>query len=310
MPEDMAVVELKQARHNLRRNAMKFTKSLMLLGCVLAMLPACTEQVVRPRAPAIAGLTHNDLALFRAVDNSNIKEIQQFITQGANVNAKRQPWNMTPLLFAMEKHTNIAKTLVDAGADVNASDREGSTVLMKAVQTGNLDTVKLLLANSAKTELRDRFDETALVYAVVLGRTEIIKALINAGADVNFVRYDGRTILLLAKNIVASAKKMKFSKLTRHRTGNQHHRDHGQKNDPGEKHHHQHRVKTISSARYNKNSGLTPHKRYVKSQPRHKPEVVTKKQLIIERKQITSILVAAGAKARTYKPRASKKQHH
>ncbi len=295
---------------------MKSSKTLALLVCMLTALVACSrESVSPPTTPVIAGLTRADLALFQAVDDGDVKKIRSFISHGANVNIRRRPWNMTPLLFSIQKRADVAKVLVESGADVNAADRDGATALMKAVQIGNLQTVKLLLKNGAKTETRDRFDETALIYAVVLGRIDIMNTLIRAGADVNVVRYTGNTLLVLAKNMTTSAREMKHSQILRHKTGHQKmahqgQHDHGKKNTQVKKDNSQQNEKIVSSLRYNKNSGLTPHKHYAKSSPRHKPEIVTKKQLIAERKQITVILAVAGAKAKTFKPRPSPKSHH
>lgn len=303
---------------------MKLSRLFLLLGCVLAIPPAFSKETPKEassvREPAIAGLTQRDLDLFQAVDNSDLKTMKKLIAQGANVNARRRPWNMSMLLFAVEKDVAVAKLLVAAGADVNAADRDDATVLMKAVQEGKLDLVKLLLANGAKTEERDHFDETALVYAVVHGHTDIIKALIQAGANVNFVRYDGKTILVLANGIVASAKDMKFKELMRHgpehqhnhETGHDHGRghDHGKQESPAKKESTPNPDATISSASYNKNSGLTPHKRYVKNQLSHESEMVSKEQIIKERQEIVAILKAAGAEAKESKPRVPKKKHH
>lgn len=277
-------------------------RSLLILASMITLISGCSDRIIPARAPAIAGLTQHDLALYRAVDSGNVKLIQAAVAQGANVNIRRRPWNMTPLLFAAEKHPDVARTLIRLGADVDAADRDGVTVLMKAVQAGNLEVVRLLLANSAKTEARDNFHETALIYAVVLGRTEIIRSLIDAGADVNVVRYDGKTLLVLAQNMVSGAKEMKFTKIMRH-AGN-----HFDEDDA-----HQHPPyppvpkNGVSSERI---AAIAAHHADPVHVHGHEHEMLSKKQVIAERKQIVAILVASGAAAKEYEPKIPSKPHH
>ncbi len=302
---------------------MKYLKSLYVSLMIMTLVSACGKSESPSR---VAGLSRLDLSLFDAVDKQAVAKIPILVANGAKINARRRPWNMTPLLFSIQKHVTITKALITAGADVNSADRDGVTALMKAVQKGNVKIVKLLLSSGAKTETRDNFDETALAYAVILGRTDILKALITGGANVNMVRYDGNTILVLAREIIASAKEVRFSTFTRHKLGNHDHSKHqhtnkinlkpqssatAHKNPPIDNTHNPYRVKPNVIDSGKRTVGLTPHKRYVKYQPQHKQILVSKKQVISERKVIASILVNAGALVKKFKPRPRKyKMHH
>ncbi|VAW82519.1 hypothetical protein MNBD_GAMMA12-1615 [hydrothermal vent metagenome] len=310
---------------------MKYLISLCVSLILLTLVSSCGKPASESRS-RVAGLSRLDLSLFNAVDKEAVAKIPILVANGAKINARRRPWNMTPLLYSIQKHVKVTKVLITAGADVNSADRDGVTALMKAVQKGNLQIVNLLLRKGAKTEARDNFDETALAYAVILGRTDILKALITGGANVNMVRYDGNTILVLAREIIASAKQVRFSTLTRHQpehhNGPQH--DHSQKSKT-KKHPAKHQSSSIVSSRKTtasspptlyrnksniidsgrRNIGLTPHKRYVKYRPQHRQILVSKKQVILEKKVIADILVNAGALVQKFKPRPRKyKMHH
>lgn len=183
--------------------------NVLILGVMLAVLGGCSNGSSRHTSSSAAPLTQQDLALFKAVQYGNVKQVEQLIAKGANVNISRRPWNMTPLLLAVQTDAAIAKILIKAGADVNAADRDGVTALMKTARSANVGVAKLLLTNGAKPNLQDKFGETALVYAIVLGRTEIVDLLIKHGADVNTVRYNGETPLVVAERIVNVAEDVK-----------------------------------------------------------------------------------------------------
>lgn len=146
-----------------------------------------------------------DKALFEAVGSGNKSVVGKLIAQGANINAKHQPWGLTPLLIAPDVSREMVHYLLEKGADVNAADREGVTVLMRAVHSRDSENVIEVLNFLPKLEAKGTWNNTALTYAVVQGNPVMVKALIDAGANANAVRADGMMPLDIAQRRLMQA---------------------------------------------------------------------------------------------------------
>jgi ankyrin repeat protein len=123
--------------------------------------------------------------LINAIENKDIKKVQELIKSGADVN-ERGLYGETALMYASQYDSlEITKELIKAGADVNASGVSGGTILISAVSGGNPEIVKELVRAGANVDAKTLDEETALMYACLLQDFDVVKVLIDAGADVN-----------------------------------------------------------------------------------------------------------------------------
>ena len=133
--------------------------------------------------------------------SSNITStVRLLLDQGANVNAKDEHFEASPLLWASDiGHRDIVQLLCERDADVNAKDRRGLTALHFAVRSGYIAVVELLLKQGVNIEAAERKSgETALMSAARFGRDPIAIILLRAGAIVSRTNHRGATALLIA----------------------------------------------------------------------------------------------------------------
>ncbi|MCD4785696.1 MAG: ankyrin repeat domain-containing protein [Candidatus Eremiobacteraeota bacterium] len=122
---------------------------------------------------------------FKAVKNDRIMTVEEYINQGADVNAKDSK-NVTPLQYAtFNGHTNIVRLLISEGAYVNTKDNNGRTLLHRAAKEGHTDIVKLLTSKNALVNAKENSGWTPLHYAARYGHADIVKLLVSKSANVN-----------------------------------------------------------------------------------------------------------------------------
>lgn len=95
-------------------------------------------------------VTQWDDVLYRACKEGNLLNVQKALRKRANLETKKAPRELTPLMLAT-LHNNLAivSLLLAAGAKTEARDEEGRTSLMLAAQKGHVDCVHALLAKGA-----------------------------------------------------------------------------------------------------------------------------------------------------------------
>jgi uncharacterized protein len=103
------------------------------------------------------------ISLFNAVENNDIKEL---------------------------------KLLLDKGATTNAYDDDSDNVLIDATLFASIDCMKLLLQNKANPNLKNKYGETPLMLCV--NDVTKMKLLLQYGADINDSSLSGNTALLIA----------------------------------------------------------------------------------------------------------------
>src|SRR6478609_4822423 len=101
-------------------------------------------------------------------------------------------------LFDAVQNNNIkeVKILLDKGADPNAYDDDSDNVLINAAFYASLDCMKLLLKRKASPNLKNKYGQTPLMYCTHdAGK---MKLLLQYGADINAKSNSGNTPLLIA----------------------------------------------------------------------------------------------------------------
>ncbi len=125
-----------------------------------------------------------------AVDN--IVEVCKELDAGANIDAVNVHGCTALHLAAMRDYYGTATLLINRQADVNVMCHAGRTPLQIAVEERHVCIVKLLLENGA------RIDGEVLFTSCWDDDADMTKLLIDHGADVNFRRVNGETVLRMA----------------------------------------------------------------------------------------------------------------
>ncbi|OBK24409.1 hypothetical protein A5634_03530 [Mycobacterium asiaticum] len=110
---------------------------------------------------------------YAAVDNK-VDDVNALIAAGAEIDAREDTGQFTPLMFAAQNDDNIdvVKALVQAGANVNLTNSKGQTPLFIATASPGYHGTR---------------------------GAEIIRYLLDHGADPNIPNSNGNTPLSLAK---------------------------------------------------------------------------------------------------------------
>ena len=113
------------------------------------------------------------------------KIMSMLIEAGADVNAREQNSDMTPLVYAACRKggNQFIDILLQSGAEINAKvGASGITALVCAVEMQDAETVKMLIAAGADLEMADNSGKTPLMRAKSKQAEEIVQLLSDAGA--------------------------------------------------------------------------------------------------------------------------------
>lgn len=139
--------------------------------------------------------THSLLHI--AVAQSDIKEIENQIRKGVDINSLAGD-GLASLHWSMANETTDSiKKLLELGADVNIRSKQGATPLMNAVQANKLQHLNLLIKEGAYVNAKDDRGYSALHRAAEMGHIEAVKILLQNKGDKN-IETEGNTPLSLA----------------------------------------------------------------------------------------------------------------
>lgn len=162
-------------------------------------------------------------SLINAASAGRSDVVMLLIDSGANINATDNFGRTALMWAAMSGHVETVKWLLNRSMDKLARDKRGRDALTHAASEGRVEVVKILVHHkldvdtalawassqeiaeilisagaNVNTRIQDRRNETALSRAAEYGHIELAKTLINAAANVNVLRDDGFTPLMLA----------------------------------------------------------------------------------------------------------------
>ena len=121
--------------------------------------------------------------IFEAAGKGTVQDIEYFLNNGANVNAKHTSSNTLLHLAALSNpNLEVLKYLVSKGANVNAKNKWGATPLHYAAMKADVEVLKYLVSKGANVNAKDNDGGTPLH---VNTSVDVLKYLIAQGADVN-----------------------------------------------------------------------------------------------------------------------------
>jgi ankyrin repeat protein len=97
-----------------------------------------------------------------AVATNNVQALKQYISTGANLNAKDPIGGSSPLITAcLFGNAQMAKMLIDAGVDLNFKNKDCSTPLITAAFFCHPDIIRMLLDKRADKTIKNKYGQTA-----------------------------------------------------------------------------------------------------------------------------------------------------
>ena len=144
--------------------------------------------------------------LHLASREGHIEIVRALLEAGAGADVRKCDKNgWSPISYACEgKHFEVFRALVEAGGDVNKLDSGGWTALHDASYHGLTEGVRYLCVErgaDVNKSTTGGHGHTPLTLASVNGEVEAARVLLEAGADVNKRRSDGRTPLSIALEV-------------------------------------------------------------------------------------------------------------
>ena len=123
--------------------------------------------------------------IFQASETGNIKRIEEFLANGADVN-QQDIFGDTPLHGAARNdHVDAIRMLIKSDADIHSQNIVGMTALHCAAMNGRTDAIRMLIELGARVNQQDHRGRPALYWAAKGGHENAISVLIEAGADIN-----------------------------------------------------------------------------------------------------------------------------
>ena len=122
--------------------------------------------------------------VFQAVEQGDWEEVQQWLEQGGDVDARNAHEQTLLVCAARNSWPKVADLLISRGATVNTVDKFGRSPLFYAAATGSMDISKLLIAAGADVDFRDGTGKSVLAAADEQKALRVMDVLLGAGAMV------------------------------------------------------------------------------------------------------------------------------
>ena len=121
-----------------------------------------------------------------------------FLNQGANVDARNKNLK-TPLILAASRGvTSVCDFLISHGAKTSAKDSNGDSPLAIAARNGHFDVCALLLNHGVEVNLIDDLGETELFGSVESHSPEICRLLLEHGVSIDHQNNYEQTALMVS----------------------------------------------------------------------------------------------------------------
>ena len=144
-------------------------------------------------APLWGGVSEK--AVLRSIKDGRTGVLEQFLDEGADINAQYDNGRYTLLNFAVRfGNFPAVRLLIQNGANPDIASKE-KTPLIYAVQKNEVMILHYLISNGAKMDTAVRKGNTALIYAARAGRLECVRMLIEHGAVAMTENDNGLTAL-------------------------------------------------------------------------------------------------------------------
>lgn len=128
------------------------------LACTNASAPI-VEKLLEAGANPNLAIATGETPIMICSRTGSVEAVKMLLAAGADANAKEPIVNQTALMWAVaERHTDVAKALIDAGADTKARTKRGFTPLHFAAREGDLESTRMLLAAGVDVNLRSQVD--------------------------------------------------------------------------------------------------------------------------------------------------------
>ena len=150
--------------------------------------------------------------LMIAAHCKNLNAVEFLLKHGAivDVQDKRNKsslhYGVEGALLSGDTSFDLVSCLLNHGADINAPMNGKYTALMMACRSQHVRLVKFLLQQGANVQVKDKDGKTALHFACELTFTwkpascDLLNCLTENGADINALRKDNRTPLMVASS--------------------------------------------------------------------------------------------------------------
>jgi pectate lyase len=135
----------------------------------------------------LTGLTEPSISLYEATATGDFELVKLLVSEGADVNSKKDDLLSTPLHRAVSGgHINIVQFLLSKGAEVNVRGnwRCETPLHYAATLTTGRDIIELLLTKGADINAVNSYGDTPLQYAAWSDRKDVIQLLLQKGATI------------------------------------------------------------------------------------------------------------------------------
>jgi ankyrin repeat protein len=137
--------------------------------------------------------------LCAAAQNGQLEAMRLLLDAGAEVDARTDPDNFTPLFFCINIDClDGMDLLLDRGADIHAKDTEQLPSLFRAIAWKKEAAARKLLERGSSVAFTNKNGGTILHTASIVNVPSLIRLLIEFGAEVNAVNNDDLTPLDIA----------------------------------------------------------------------------------------------------------------